>query len=146
MRTIRASRSKPQKKAAKLGIRIYAVGIGSASGEVIPQLNDDGTVAGYQQKPGGGYVTTRVDAATLKKLASLTRGKYISMDPRRFGVEPILAELAQLQRSEAKTRLIRQYNDIPQWLLFPAFLLLLWEVCLSDRRSDRRKIETWRHG
>jgi len=128
---------KAAKHAAKLGIRIYAVGIGSRSGEVIPQLNADGTIAGYQKGKKGAVLTTRLDAKTLQQLADLTKGKYIEMSPRRFGVEPILKELASLQRSEAKARLIRHYDDIPQWLLFPAFLLLLWEVCLPDRKRKK---------
>jgi len=122
------------KESAKQGIRIYAVGIGSRSGEPIPLLNEDGTVAGYMPKPGGGFVTTRVDEKTLKQLASVTRGRYIAMDPRRFGVEPILSEVSKLKKSESKSRLIRHYDEVYALFLLPGFLLLLLELCLADRR------------
>jgi Ca-activated chloride channel family protein len=127
------------REAAKHGIRIYAVGIGSRSGEPIPMLNEDGTVAGYMQQPGGGYVTTRLDEKTLKEAADTTRGKYLIIEPKQFGVEPILAQIAALKRSEIKARLIRHYDEVYAWFLFPGFLLLLVETCLGDRRrGDRR--------
>jgi Ca-activated chloride channel family protein len=125
------------KQAAKLGIRIYAVGIGSASGEVIPQLGEDGSIAGYLKQDDGKVVTTRLDGKTLREVAQTTSGKYIEIDPQRFGVEPIIAELDKLHRAEAKARLIRHYEDTPEWILFPAFLLLLFEACLGDRRRQR---------
>jgi Ca-activated chloride channel family protein len=125
------------REAGKRGIRIHAVGIGSRSGEPIPELNKDGTVAGYMQREGGGYVTTRLDEKTLTGIADATRGKLIVMEPRRFGVEPLLAELAKLKRSEARTRLIKQYDDVYPWFLFPAFLLLLLEACLRESRPGQ---------
>jgi hypothetical protein len=70
-------------------------------------------------------------------MAEATNGKYIEIDPRRFGVEPVIAELDKLHRSETKARLIRHYEDLPEWILFPAFLLLLVEACLGDRRRAR---------
>jgi Ca-activated chloride channel homolog len=124
-------------EAAKQGIRIYAVGIGSRSGEPIPELNEDGTVAGYVQQPGGGFVTTRLDERVLRGIAEATKGSTIVMDPRRFGVEPILAQLALLKRAEGSSRVIHQYDEVYTWFLFPAFMLLLIEVCLPDRRGKR---------
>jgi Ca-activated chloride channel family protein len=122
------------KQAAKQGIRVYAIGIGSRSGEPIPLLNEDGEVAGYMPKPGGGFVTTRIDDKTLKAVAKITKGRYIEIDPRRFGVEPILKEVGKLKRSESKSRLIRHYDEVYFWFLFPGFFLLLVEACLSERR------------
>ncbi len=123
------------REAGKRGVRVYAVGIGSRSGEPIPELNKDGTVAGYMQREGGGYVTTRLDEKTLQGIADATKGKLILMEARRFGVEPVLAELRKLKRSEAQTRLIKQYDDVYPWFLFPAFLLLLVEACLRETRG-----------
>ena len=110
------------KEAARLGIRIYSVGIGSRSGEVIPQLNDDGTIAGYLHKPGGGVVTTRIDPTTLEKMAKLTKGKYIEMDPRRFAVEPIAAALSKLQKSEAEGAVDPSLRRHPAVAAFPGIL------------------------
>jgi Ca-activated chloride channel family protein len=128
------------KEAAKQGVRVYAVGIGSRSGEPIPLLNEDGSVAGYMPKPGGGFVTTRLDQKTLEKVVSITKGKYIAMDPKRFGVEPILDAIGKLKKSESKSRLIRHYDEVYAWFLLPGFLLLLFQACVSDRRRTMAEI------
>lgn len=132
---------KAAEEAAKRGIRIYAVGIGSRSGEPIPQLNEDGSIAGYLQQDGK-PITTRLDDKTLRKLAEITGGDYFEMDPRHFGVEPILAKLAKLKRSEVESRLIKHYDEVYFFFLFPAFLLLLIDVCLSERRRQGDR-EAW---
>lgn len=130
------------RQSARQGVRIYAVGIGSRSGEPIPLLNEDGTVAGYMPKPDGGFVTTRLDEKTLREMVSITKGRYISMDPRRFGVEPILSEISRLKKSESRAQLIRHFDEVYFWFLFPGLFLLLLEACLPDRRRvplvDRR--------
>lgn len=129
------------KQAAKQGIRIYAVGIGSRSGEPVPEVSEDGQVLGYMKKDDGSFVTTRLDEKTLTEIASLTKGKYLAMDPKKFGVEPILAEISKLKKSESKSRLIRHYDEVYMWFLLPGFLLLLIEACIPERRRRRRTVE-----
>ena len=121
------------KEARRLGIRIYAVGIGSRSGEPVPQLAEDGTITGYLQSDGK-PVTSRLDGGGLKRIAELTAGAYIEMEAKSFGVKPVLTELAKLSKSEIKARLVKHYDEAFHWFLFPALLLLLGELCLSDRR------------
>lgn len=91
-------------------------------------------MAGYLQAPGGGYVTSRLDEAALRGLADATRGSVMVMEPGRFGVEPILAELHKLKRAESQSRLIRHYDEVYALFLLPGFLCLLIEACLRERR------------
>jgi Ca-activated chloride channel family protein len=67
------------KQAAKLGIRIYAVGIGSASGEVIPQLNEDGSIS--EQK-----ITTGLagSTGTIEITSGLAEGQKVVIDNRQL--------------------------------------------------------------
>lgn len=121
------------KEAAKLGVRIYTVGIGSRSGEPVPLVADDGTITGYLQKDGK-PVTSRLDPSMLRKIAEMTGGKFFEVNPRAFSVAPLRAELEKLQRSEIDSRLVKHYDEVFHWFLFPALLLLLLELCLGDRR------------
>ncbi len=130
---------KAAEEAGKQGVRIYAVGIGSRSGEPVPEVDENGKIVGYMKKADGGFVTTRLDEKTLKAAAAGTKGKYIAMDPKSFGVEPILKLLKKLKRAESKARLIKHYDEAYAWFLFPAFLLLLLEACLPERRRLRRE-------
>jgi len=49
----------------------------------------------------------------------------------------VLKALAGLKRTENEARLIKRYDEVCEYLLLPAFLILVGEVCLNQRR--RRK-------
>ncbi|MCG5054009.1 MAG: VWA domain-containing protein [Myxococcales bacterium] len=121
-------------EAARLGIKIFAVGVGSRSGELIPELDDEGKVLGYLKDREGKYVTSRLAEDMLSQIASKTNGEYIRADANRFGVEAIEQALAGLKRTESEARLVKQYDEVYELFLLPAFLLLVAEACLSGRR------------
>lgn len=132
--------SEPQEaaeEAAKLGVKIFAVGIGSPSGEPVPEVNEDGQATGYIKDRSGQYVTSRLMEKTLAKLAATTGGEYLRADARQFGVETIEAALAGLKRTENEARLVKRYDEVYEYLAFPAFLILVGEACMNERR--RRK-------
>jgi Ca-activated chloride channel homolog len=125
-------------EASKLGVKVFTVGIGSRSGELIPEFDDKGQVTGYVKDSDGKYVTSRLNEAMLTKIAEKTGGEYFHADPKRFGVEEVEAALGGLKRSENEARLVKQYDEVYEILLLPAFLLLVGEACMSERRRRGR--------
>jgi Ca-activated chloride channel family protein len=121
-------------EAAQLGIKIFAVGIGSRSGELVPEVSEDGQIKGYVKDSAGQYVTSRLAEEMLAKLATTTNGEYLRADAKRFGVEAVEAALAGLKRTENEARLVKQYDDVFEILVLPAFLLLVAEACFDERR------------
>jgi Ca-activated chloride channel family protein len=121
-------------EAAQLGIKIFAVGIGSRSGELVPQVNADGQVQGYLKDREGKYVTSRLAEDMLNQIASKSGGEYLRADTRRFGVEALEAALSGLKRTENEARLVKQYDEVYEFLVLPAFLLLVGEACVNERR------------
>ena len=121
-------------EAAQLGIKVFAVGIGSRSGELVPQVNADGQVQGYLKDREGKYVTSRLAEDMLNQIASKTGGEYLRADARRFGVEAMEAALSGLKRTENEARLVKQFDEVYEFLLLPAFLLLVGEACVNERR------------
>jgi Ca-activated chloride channel family protein len=126
-------------QAAKLAIKIFAVGIGSRSGELVPELGENEQAAGYIKDKDGKYVTSRLDEDLLSKIAAKTGGGYLRADAQHFGVEAIEAALAGLKRTESDTRLVKQYDEIFEYLLLPALLLLLIEACMGERKRERKQ-------
>jgi Ca-activated chloride channel homolog len=124
-------------EAAKLGVKIFAVGIGSRSGELVPELNEEGQAQGYVKDQDGKYVTSRLAEDLLSKIAARTGGEYLRADARHFGVETIEAALAGLKRTENEARVVKRYDEICEYLLIPAFLLLVGEACMNARRRRR---------
>lgn len=125
-------------EAAQLGIKVFAVGIGSRSGELVPQVAEDGQVSGYLKDRDGKYVTSRLAEEMLSQIAAKTGGEYLRADARRFGVEAMEAALSGLKRTENEARLVKQYDEVYEFLVLPAFLLLIGEACMNERRRRAR--------
>ncbi|HET6280053.1 MAG TPA: VWA domain-containing protein [Polyangia bacterium] len=125
-------------EASKLGVKVFTVGIGSRSGELIPEFDEKGQVSGYVKDRDGKYVTSRLGEAMLKQIADKTGGEYFHADLKRFGVEQVEAALAGLKRTENEARVVKQYDEAFEILLLPAFLLLVGEACSTDRRRRPR--------
>jgi Ca-activated chloride channel family protein len=124
--------------ASKLGVKVFTVGIGSRSGELIPEYDEQGKVTGYVKDQDGKYVTSRLAEDMLTQIAQKTGGEYFHADPKRFGVEEVTRALSGLKRAENEARVVKQYDEVYELLLLPAFLLLVGEACMSERRRQRR--------
>ena len=135
--------SKPMEvaeEAAKLAIKVFAIGIGSRSGELVPETGENDQANGYIKDRDGKYVTSRLDEDLLAQIAGKTGGGYLRADGQHFGVEAIEAALARLKRTENETRLVKQYDEIYEYLLVPALLFLLIEACMGERRRKRKPV------
>ena len=124
-------------EAAKLGIRIYTVGIGSQSGEPIVKFDENGEKAGYQTDKDGNYIMTRLDEQTLRELAKTTGAKYVHVSPEHFGLDEVRDQMADMSRAHREETLEFQREEGFQFLLIPAWLLLSIALGLMERR--RRK-------
>ena len=121
-------------EAAKLGIRIYTVGIGSKSGEPIQKFDANGQPDGYQTDEKGNYLMTRVDEAGLKKLSETTGGEYVLVEPERFGLDAVSEWVRDLTRGQrADTVTLDREEGFP-FLVAPALLLLALSLALGERR------------
>ncbi len=127
-------------QASKLGVRIFTVGIGSRSGELIPEYDEHGKVTGYVKDAEGHYVTSRLGEEMLSQIAKRTGGQAFLADSKRFGVEEAARALAGLKRAENEARLVRDYDEVYPVLLAPAFLLLVVEACLGERRRRGNRV------
>ena len=124
------------KEAVRLGIDVYVVGVGTLAGELVPEVDENGRVNGWKKLPDGSFVTTRLDQARLRELAQMAGGEghYFVLDSRTRGLEGLLSRLQRLKEGNLDERVLETAEEMYQWVLFPAFLLLLIEACLADRR------------
>ncbi|MEZ4383885.1 MAG: VWA domain-containing protein [Nannocystaceae bacterium] len=124
-------------EAARLGIRIFTVGIGSKSGEPIQRFNAEGEPDGYQTDDEGNYLMTRVDEELLKQLADSTQGHYVHVSPDRFGLDDVEAWMTDLSRAQREDTVEIHRDEGFLFLVVPALGLLVLSLALGDRRRVR---------
>jgi Ca-activated chloride channel family protein len=122
-------------EAAKAGVKMYAIGVGTAEGELIP-VREDGKPMEFLKDREGSVVKSRLDEEALKQLALKTGGIYVRSAAGDFGIDTIYEKgIAQLQRREYEARLQKQYFERFQWPLSFAFALLVVEAFANERRA-----------
>lgn len=129
--------SRPQEvaaEAARLGIRIYTVGIGSKSGEPIQKFTPEGEPDGFVTDEQGNYLMTRVDEATLKELAKTTGGEYVLVEPDKFGLDEVAGWIRELSKGQREDTVTAHREEGYFFLVGPALLLLAVSLALPERR------------
>ena len=126
--------------AAKNGLKIFTIGIGSAEGTLV-QIPDGSDGSDYIRDEKGQVVKTKLNEALLQQIATAAGGFYLPL--RGANTMDTLYErgLAPLPKSESKEKLVRRYHEQFQWPLATALVLLMVEILLPERRSPARRDE-----
>ncbi len=118
--------------AAKEGLKIFTIGIGSAEGTLV-QIPDGNGGSDYIRDEKGQVVKTKLNESLLQQIAGATGGFYLPL--RGADTINTLYErgLAPLPKSEGAEKLVRRYHEQFQWPLAVALLLLFVEFLLPER-------------
>jgi Ca-activated chloride channel family protein len=125
--------------AAKEGLKIFTIGIGSADGTLVTIAGADGNTD-YIRDEKGQVVKTKLNEALLQQIATAAGGFYLPL--RGANTMDTLYErgLAPLPKSEGVEKLVRRYHEQYHWPLAVAMLLLLAEMFFPERRSPTRRV------
>ena len=77
-----------------------------------------------------------IDEETLKKVASITGGRYFRATSEEK-LQEIYREIGQMEKQEIKTRDYVDYTDLFPYFLWPGLVLLGLETVLSNTRFRR---------
>ena len=128
------------KEAAGKGLTIYTVGVGTPAGELIPLQKNGGGVA-FAKDEKGRVVKSRLDEKMLQDIARETGGQYEPMGQQAEGLEAIYQKkLSLVPKQELAERKQKVPLDRFEWPLLAAFILLLLEFGLSDRKLLRKRM------
>jgi Ca-activated chloride channel homolog len=128
------------KTAAKEGVVIYTVGIGSLEGVPIPVTDERGYSTGFKKNREGGVVMTKLDELTLEKIALETGGKYYRATPGEAELNRIYDDILKMEKKSLSSKQFEQYEERFQWLVAIALFLLALEVLLPERKRVKK---TW---
>ncbi|HEY3452899.1 MAG TPA: VWA domain-containing protein [Myxococcales bacterium] len=120
-----------------LGIKVITVGIGSLTGEPIPEFDKKGDPVGWKKDGAGNTVMSRLDETGLQALADKTGGRYIHSVSGGVGVQEVWEELDRLDKAEFESRLTVKYDERFQYFALPGLLLLLVGAAIRPGRSSK---------
>lgn len=127
--------------AAREGIVIYTVGIGTPEGVPIPEFDLAGNRIGFRKDSDGQTIVTKLDELTLEKIASTTGGKYFRATPEEAELDRIYAEISSGEKKELGSMQFTRFEDRFQYFLALFILILLFETILPERRKIK---EEWK--
>ncbi len=122
-------------EAAKAGIVIHTIGIGSAEGVPVPV-----TINGrkdYLKDANGNTVISRLDEDILKRIAITGNGSYVRANNTNIGLDQIYADIRKMKKQELESTQYTEYNDQFQVFAAMALFLLVAEFIIMDRKNRR---------
>ena len=120
---------------AASGIRVFAVGVGTPGGDVVPVLDDQGRATDVKRDEQGVAIRSRLDEDLLRTIAQRTRGAYFSASRPGGELPRLLGALGSLARGSPGARLTER--PVARFPLFGglAALLLLTDLARRRRRG-----------
>lgn len=112
------------------GVIIYTVGIGSPDGAPIfdPALND------FKKDEDGATVVSKLNEKDLQDIALRTGGQYLLFNNADEVSGKLSALLDNMEKKHIGGSGIKIYESYFQWFLLFAFLLLLIEIIIPERK------------
>ncbi len=125
-------------EAAEKGIRVFTIGMGSPEGTPIPQYRGK-TRTGFKKDNDGNIVVTKLNESMLREVAKAGNGAYVRASNAEVGLEPLLAELNQIEKTEMGTVAYAEYEDRFQIFLALALFCIVLEFLLFTTKGKLAK-------
>jgi Ca-activated chloride channel family protein len=122
-------------RAARLGITVHTVGVGTPEGSPIPETGDDESLESYKRAPDGEVVISRLDEALLQDVAERTGGRYVRLG-EAGSTDAVLRALRGLERTEGRSQRRVREKERYAWFVLAALVLLFLDGLVAVR-ADR---------
>ena len=119
------------KQAAELGVRVFAIGVGSPEGKPIPM---DGELLKDKE---GNIVVTRLDEKVLQDVAAAGNGVYVRAANSEFGLNPIIDDIRKMEDEKYNSLVFEEYDEQFMYFMAIALFFFVIEMLIGDRRSKR---------
>jgi Ca-activated chloride channel homolog len=122
-------------EAAKAGIVIYTIGIGSEDGVPVP-LTTNGK-AEFLKDIDGNTVISKLDEDILKKIAIASGGSYVRANNSNIGLDEIFSEISKMKKQEMESTVYTEYNDQFQIFAAISIFLLILDFIIMERKNRK---------
>ncbi len=119
------------KQAAELGIRVFAIGVGSPEGKPIPMNGE------LLKDKNGDIVVTRLDESVLQEVAKAGNGVYVRAGNSEFGLNPIIDDIKKMDDEKYNSIVFEEYDEQFMYFLAIALFFFVIEMLVGDRKSKK---------
>ncbi len=126
--------------AAKSGMIIHSVGVGTLTGSLIPMVDSQG-IRDYKRDAGGKLVTSVLNESILKDIAAAGNGVFVRFDNRPANYREITSAIDAMEKRTIKAHMYSEYEDRYQFFAILSLGLMNLGILLPTRR---KKVELWR--
>ena len=126
------------KATAKEGAIIYSLGIGTPEGSTIPMTDENGNTV-HAKDSNGNIILTKLDVATLSKIANISEGKFYPITPRQSEIYAILKSINSMEKSKYASKEFLRYKEQYKYFAFMALLLLFIENLIIYTKKSKMK-------
>ena len=122
---------------AKTGVKIFTVGVGNTTGELVPVPSENGSTD-FARDENGQLVKSHLDEVTLKKIAEATGGMYQPLGAQGEGLTIMYEQgLAKFTRQDLSSRQTKVPLEKFYWPLLAALACFVSEWLIGNRRKLR---------
>ncbi len=126
--------------AAKEGMKIFTIGIGTTEGELL-RVKDAKGRTDYIRDDEGNVVKSRLNEALLQQIAGATEGGFYLPMRGAKTIDTLYEKgLAPLPKSEGQEKLVKRMHERYHWPLAAAIVLLLVEMLMPERGRKKKTI------
>ena len=123
--------------AAKEGMKIFTIGIGTAEGELL-RVKDAKGRTDYIRDDEGNVVKSRLNEVLLQQIAGASDGGFYLPMRGAKTIDTLYEKgLAPLPKSEGQEKLIKRMHERYHWPLGVAIVLLLVEMLMPERAKSK---------
>jgi Ca-activated chloride channel family protein len=126
-------------KAREMGVVIHAVGVGTAQGAPVPDLDENGARRGFKQGEDGSPHVSRLDARALEAVARATGGVYLPLSPADTSLWQVAAAIEGMEQKMLAREYSYRKKERYQIPLAVAVAALTLGLALPPPRLRRRR-------
>jgi len=124
------------KNATDKDVLVNVIGIGSANGAPIPVYQGSKQV-GFHTDSAGHTVISKLNEDMCKEIAASGNGTYVRATDANSGLNIVMDQINKVQRKTYDSKTFKDFEDRFQFFLCLAFLFLVIEFFITNRKSSR---------
>lgn len=124
------------------GVRVFAVGVGTPGGDVVPEFDEEGRAVDVKRDERGEVVRSKLDDATLRELARATHGAYFGAARMGGELQRLAGLVGTLAQARRGSRLVERPVARFGWFALAAAVLLAADFARARSRRERERAKS----